>query len=128
MDYELPGNINLIYSLKPVKNLEEDMRPTVYLAPGESSIFSFSIPTERKIGLGIKTQKEVVQAKLYDSDWNLIGEGEQQYLNLEEGLYYFVLHVPISEEAVSCTPILVGQKAPPDLPPEEVIKKIIGKR
>ena len=128
MDYEPPGKINLVYSLKTVRTLEEDMRPTVYLTPGESSIFSFSIPTKRKIGLGIKTQKEVVKARLYDSEWNLIGEGEQQYLNLDKGLYYLVLHVPVSEEAVSCTPILVGQKAPPDLPPEEVINKIIGKR
>ncbi len=128
MDYEPPGNINLVYSLRPVRTLEEDIRSTVYLTPGESSIFGFSIPTKRKIGLGIKTQKEVVKAKLYDSDWNLIGKGEQQYLNLDKGLYYFLLHVPVSEEAVSCTPIIVGQKAPPDLPPEEVINRIIGKR
>jgi len=128
MDYEFPGNINLVYSMKAVRVLEEDVRSTVYLTPGESSIFSFAIPTKRKIGLGIKTTREVVKARLYDVEWNLIGEGEQQYLNLDKGLYYFVLHVPVSEEAVSCTPILVGQKAPPDLPPEEVINRIIGKR
>ena len=116
----------LTYSFRSIDVLAEKSPPTVSLAPGETRLFRFTLPEQKIIGLGLRTQKEVVQARLYDGEWRLINRGKQQFKTLEKGDYYLWLHVPLNQDATVCTPILVGQEAPPNRPPESVISRIVG--
>jgi hypothetical protein len=100
----------LTYSFRNIDVLAEKSPPTISLAPGETRLFRFTLPEQKIIGIGLRTQKEVVQARLYDSEWRLLNRGKQQFKALEKGDYYLWLHVPLNQDATVCTPILVGQK------------------
>jgi hypothetical protein len=118
----------LIYSFRNIDVLAEKSPPTISLAPGETRLFRFTLPEQKIIGIGLRTQKEVVQARLYDSEWRLLNRGKQQFKTLEKGDYYLWLHVPLDQAATVCTPILAGQEAPPNQPPESVVRRIVEGR
>ncbi len=118
----------LTYSFRNIEVLAEKSPPTISLAPGETRLFRFTLPEQKIIGIGLRTQKEVVQARLYDSEWRLLNRGKQQFKTLEKGDYYLWLHVPLDQDATVCTPILVGQEAPPNQPPESVVRRIVEGR
>jgi hypothetical protein len=118
----------LTYSFRSIDELAEKSPPTISLAPGETRLFRFTLPEQKIIGIGLRTQKEVVQMRLYDSEWRLLNRGKQQFKTLEKGDYYLWLHVPLNQEATVCTPILAGQEAPPNQPPESVVRRIVEGR
>jgi len=120
--------VRITCSSRSIDVLTEKSPPTISLAPNETRILRFTLPEQKIIGIGLRTQKEVVQARLYDGDWRLINRGKQQFKTLEKGDYYLWLHVPSSQDATTCTPILVGQEAPPNQPPEAVVRRIVEER
>ncbi len=125
---ESVAGARLTYSFRNIEMLAEKSPPTISLAPGEMRLFRFTLPEQKIIGIGLRTQKEVVQARLYDSKWRLINRGKQQFKTLEKGDYYLWLHVPLDQDATVCTPILVGQEAPTNQPPENIVRRIIEGR
>lgn len=115
--------VSLTVVCKTIETITEDNPPHVRLASGESSILQFTLNKKQTIGIGLKTDHEVMQAKLFADDFTQVCEGQQQFLTLEKGTYYLWLHVPYYQEAAECEVKLVGQNVPSDMPPENEIRK-----
>ncbi len=115
----------LTVSFKPVHELTEKNPPRVRLASGENRMLRFTLREKKKIGIGLATNREVWQARLYSETFALLGEGQQQFRYLDKGTYYLWLSIPHNQEPAECVVKLVGQEVPPDKPPEEVIRRFI---
>lgn len=115
-------------SVKPTVLLREDSPPKLSLAPGDTRILRFVLTKKRRIGLGIRANREVVRATLLTPAFEVLAEGQQQFIELPEGLYFVRLSVPRGAGSTVCTVHLVGQKPPPDTPPESVIRRLTGEK
>lgn len=119
------GNSTVTVFYQEIGELTEADPPLVRLTSGESRILKFTLTEKRRIGIGLDTDKEVWQAKTYNKDFDLVGEGQQQFLSLEKGIYYLWLNIPRYQKSAECVVRLVGQDVPSEQPPESVIRKYI---
>ena len=116
-------NSSLSFSFKKIEKLTEKNPPRVVMASGESKIYRFTLPQKRTIGIGLDTDREVLQASLYTDDLVLIREGQQLFLTLEKGTYFLKLKIPPYQEPAECVVKLAGQDLPPDGPSQSEISK-----
>ena len=113
----------LFRSIAPIS----DKQPfTGYFAPGESRLLSFGVKAKAKFGIGLRMNSETVEARLYDGSGAVVAQGKQQFVSLEKGTYYLWLRVPLGAEGTQCTAYLFGQDAPPNEPPERLVRWIIS--
>ncbi|MFP4014132.1 MAG: hypothetical protein ACLFVQ_08625 [Chitinispirillaceae bacterium] len=118
-------NSSVTFSYKDIDELRETEPPLVRLTSGGSRLLQFTLSEDRKIGVGLDTDKEVWQAKTYSEKFELVGEGQQQFLSLKKGKYYLWLSIPHYQKSAECIVRLVGQDVPSEQPPESVIRKYI---
>ncbi len=112
----------LFYSKKtPVELFEGGLDRELFINRGESHIYSFNVVKSSKIGIGIKNNKDYLEATIYDSDFKIIKQGSLNYINLDEGQYFMIVDSHI--DTVRYIPVVYGLNGSVQAIPESVIKK-----
>jgi len=92
--------------------------------PGDIKCFSFKIPSEKIIGVGIESGDETLDCSLINSNFKIINSGYHQINKLESGDYYILISLDKKyEKPVRFRPVLIGRFIPENFEPEEYIKK-----
>lgn len=112
----------LITSIADVLELSDAEPLDVQFAPGQSRLAKFTLNRTSQIGIGVLTNREVLDVELYDSSLKLLGSGQQQFKKLDSGTYYLRLTVPAGEKPAECQIKLVGQNPPSKTPADKIQK------
>ncbi|MGL1893020.1 MAG: hypothetical protein OCD02_15405 [Spirochaetaceae bacterium] len=104
---------------KPIELTGDYGDSELFLSSGESHIYSFNVVTDSKIGIGVKTNKDYITTKIYDSDFNFLDSGALNFIDLKQGKYFMIVE---SEDTVRYTPVVYGLNGSVQAVPEDVIK------
>jgi hypothetical protein len=106
----------------PVTPIDEGLGPEVLLAPGATRVFSFSVESERAVGIGVRAGADVVDATLRDAAGVTLGSGVVQMPTLAPGTYLLALRAPEDAAPVRARPALAGLRLPDTGPPDAVVR------
>ncbi|HUJ25457.1 MAG TPA: hypothetical protein VLW85_05530, partial [Myxococcales bacterium] len=106
----------------PVTPIGEGLGPEVLLAAGASQLFSFTVPQEGPVGIGVHANPDVVECTLLDSGGTRLGSGVVQMPTLKPGTYLLELHAPVDAGPVVARPAVAGIELPSTGPPAEVVQ------
>ncbi|MCP5107920.1 MAG: hypothetical protein GY950_31315 [bacterium] len=115
-----PGNLTL-KNIVPVELDEEKESPMQLIRPGELQVFRFAVARESNVGVGLKTENDTLEARLYDEKSNLMGTGPMMLKKLPPGTYLLV--VETHDAPVQYRPIILGTKGSRSDVPDDVIQK-----
>lgn len=110
---------------RPIPTVSETHPFTAYLGPGESRLLRFEVARKAEFGIGLRMGRETVEARLYDSAGRVAAQGKQQFAKLSPGTYHLWMRVPEGSEGTEVTALVFGQEAPPNEPPERLVKWIV---
>jgi hypothetical protein len=113
-------------AFKNITQLSEKKPFMAFIGPGESKMVKFSISGKGMYGIGIAMKNETIESKILDSKLATVTTGKQHYISLSPGIYYLWFSVPSTSEGTEMTTYLFGQDAPPNEPPEYLVKWIIN--
>ncbi|MCP4157603.1 MAG: hypothetical protein GY757_58370, partial [bacterium] len=118
---ESPGMLRLqkIAPLLLVEGQEHLHRRII--RPGEIQVFRFNVKTEGRVGVGLKSGNDSLEARLYDAGSNLVTSGPFTYKTLPSGDYLLVVHT--RDVPVQYTPLILGTKGSREGVPRDVIQK-----
>jgi hypothetical protein len=115
---ELAGSAEA--TLIDIAPIGEGLGQAVRLAPGESRLYSFTVPDERDIGVGVRDTTDSARCRVLDAAGTVIGAGVVQLLHLKAGTYLLAVDAPTDGNAIAIRPALVGIATPDGSPPDEV--------
>ncbi len=119
----LSGELEVTAS--PLVAVGEGLGPEVLLGPGRSRGFGFNVIAEGPVGVGVRAEKDVVEATLLDANGERLGSGVAMMPRLQPGAYVVVLHAPARGAALRARPAVVGLVPPSSGPPEEVVGRYL---
>lgn len=99
----------------------EGIGPEVLIGPGEARAFTFEVPRDGPIGLGVRATADRVEATLF-ANGTALGTGLVQMTEVEAGPHVLVLHLPSDAAPLRARPVLTGIEPPDTGPPEEVVR------
>jgi len=119
-DGPLSGSIELVS--RPIAPLAEGVGDAVTVASGGTALFGFTVEKDSDIGIGIRAEPDRARVRLLDADGKPLGDGVVQMRHLAPGRYLIEAQVPPDAPATLVRPAVVGIKARPSGPPEDVIR------
>ncbi|TSD84595.1 hypothetical protein FFK22_031875 [Mycobacterium sp. KBS0706] len=119
-DGPLSGSIEL--GATPIAPLAEGVGDPVTVASGGTALFGFTVEKDSDIGIGIRAEPDRARVRLLDADGKPLGDGVVQMRHLTPGRYLIEAQVPPDAPATLVRPAVVGIKARPSGPPEDVIR------
>lgn len=119
-DGPLSGSIELVAT--PIAPLAEGVGDPVTVASGGTALFGFTVEKDSDIGIGIRAEPDRARVRLLDADGKPLGDGVVQMRHLAPGRYLIEAQVPPDAPATLVRPAVVGIKARPSGPPEDVIR------
>lgn len=97
------------WTSEPLVALREGVGTEDWLAPAESRLYRFSTRSKGRVGFGVQAPDEAIDCAVYDAAYRLLGEGCQQYLQLEKGSYLLSVKRPATAGApLRFKPVLLG--------------------
>jgi len=108
------------FEIVPPLPIKDGLGPKLRLPPGQSRLFSFSLPEERAIGVGVRASVDIANCRLFSAAGEELGSGLVQMHTLKPGTYLLAVDVPADGVAVDIEPALVGATPPGKGPPDEV--------
>jgi hypothetical protein len=120
----LPGTLRWI--AEPVATLGEGIGPEEWVAPSEVRVYRFSTASKGWMGLGVQTSSELLSCSIYDANHQLLGDGCQQYLRLEQGNYLLMIRLSGrgSAQPLRFRPVLLGLAGAQAAVPEDYLKDL----
>ena len=114
------GHIRLLKVFpKPLDAASEAPR---LIRPGETQVFAFDVTVRGKVGVGIRTESDQLDAKLYDSQFRLLASSPVMIQELEHGEYLLSVEtIPEASVPIQYTPVVLGNTGGRQEMPEEVI-------
>lgn len=113
---------NLYYSSNEATMLiEGGLENEIFIESGESHIYKFSVKYTGKVGAGVQSNKDYLNAQVYDNSFNLISSGAINFMTLEVGDYFMVVTSDI--DTVRYRPVVYGIDGSIREIPEEVLKQ-----
>ena len=100
--------------------ITDGLGPKLRVSPGQSRLFSFSLKTERTIGVGARASADIVTTRLLTATGEEVSRGLVAMQTLEPGDYLLAVDVPADGVAVDIQPALVGATLPGNGPPDDV--------
>jgi uncharacterized protein len=100
--------------------IQDGLGPKLRLPPGQSRLFSFTLPEERAIGVGVRASIDIANCRLLTEAGEELGTGLVQMQTLKAGNYLLAVDVPVDGVAVDIEPALVGATPPGKGPPDAV--------
>lgn len=120
----LPGTLR--WTAEPVATLGDGIGPEEWVAPAEVRVYRFSTASKGWVGLGVQTPSESLSCSIYDAGHQLLGDGCQQYLRLEQGNYLLMIRLPRREGAqpLRFRPVLLGLAGAKAAVPQDYLKDL----
>ena len=117
------GNIRLLKVFpKPLDTASESPR---LIRPGEIQVFKFNVTVKGKVGVGIRTESDQLDAKLFDSQFKRLAASPVMIQELELGEYLLTVEtIPQASGPIQYTPVVLGNTGG-RLEIEEVIGKYL---
>ena len=118
------GNIRLLKVFpKPLDTVSDSPR---LIRPGEIQVFKFNVTVNGKVGVGIRTESDQLNAKLFDSQFKLLASSPVMIQELELGEYLLTVEtIPQASGPIQYTPMVLGHTGGRLEIPEEVIGKYV---
>ena len=118
------GNIRLLKVFpKPLNTTSDSPR---LIRPGEIQVFTFSVTVKGKVGVGIRTESDELDAKLFDNQFKLLASSPVMIQELELGEYLLTVEtIPQAPAPIQYTPVVLGHTGGRQEIPEEVIGKYV---
>ncbi len=121
-----------LQTLDPIQ-IKEGLGPKITLGPSEARLFSFSIDklesdnghlaqdsNTKDIGIGVKASIDIARCRLFNQDGSLVGQGINQFHQLQAGNYYLLIDIPGTGRPISIQAAVVGLDPPSQHPPVEI--------
>lgn len=106
-DRPLTGNVS--WTHEPVRELDEGIaKDESFIGPTQTRFFRFRTESKGRIGFGLQVSAELLQCSVLDVQQNVLGDGCQQFLELDRGTYLLAVHAPASSRTLKFKPVLVG--------------------
>ncbi len=114
------GNIRLLKVFpKPLDTASDSPR---LIRPGEIQVFKFNVTVKGKVGVGIRTESDQLDAKLFDSQFKRLASSPVMIQELELGAYLLTVEtIPQASGPIQYTPVVLGNTGGRLDIPEEVI-------
>ena len=114
------GHIRLLKVFpKPLDAASEVPR---LIRPGEIQVFAFNVTVKGKVGVGIRTESDQLDAKLFDSQFRLLASSPVMIQALEPGEYLLTVEtIPQAAVPIQYTPVVLGHTGGRQEIPEEAI-------
>jgi hypothetical protein len=120
-DRALSGN--LLWTQEPVKELKEGVASEeTWITPLQTRFFRFATESPGRIGLGLQVPAEVLECSVLDQEQRVLGEGCQQFLQLDKGTYLLAVRAPATARPLKFKPVLVGLAGAKADVPEEYLR------
>jgi hypothetical protein len=118
------GNIRLLKVFpKPLNTTSDSPR---LIRPGEIQAFTFSVTVKGKVGVGIRTESDELDARLFDSQFKRLASSPVMIQELELGEYLLTVEtIPQAPTPIQYTPVVLGNTGGRQEIPEEVIGKYV---
>ena len=118
------GNIRLLKVFpKPLDTASDKPR---LIRPGEIQVFTFDVIVKGKVGVGIRTESDQLDAKLFDSQFKQLASSPVMIQELELGEYLLMVEtIPQAPAPIQYTPLVLGHTGSRLEIPEEVIGKYL---
>jgi len=100
--------------------ITDGLGPKLRVSPGQSRLFSFSLKSERTIGVGARASADIVTTRLLTAAGEELSRGLVAMQTLKPGDYLLAVDVPPDGVAVDIQPALVGATLPGNGPPDDV--------
>ena len=92
------------------------------IRPGEIQVFTFDVTVKGKVGVGIRTESDQLDAKLFDSQFKRLAYSPVMIQELELGEYLLTVEtIPQASGPIQYTPVVLGNTGGRLEIPEEVI-------
>ena len=96
------------------------------IRPGEIQVFKFNVTVKGKVGVGIRTESDQLDAKLFDSQFKRLASSPVMIQELELGEYLLMVEtIPQASGPIQYTPLVLGNAGGRLEIPEEVIGKYL---
>ncbi len=112
--------------LAEVVAIDKTFGPDTLIHGGETRVFSFTVKEASTYGLGLRAGRDALSCELIRSDGAVLGAGAQQFMDLGPGTYLLKVGLPVGEEPLKFTPVVVGLEAPGNGPPEQVVRAFLA--
>jgi hypothetical protein len=120
-DRALSGSVT--WTHEPVKDLKEGVASEEsWIAPTQTRFFRFSTQSPGRIGLGLQVPAELLECTVLTAEQRVLGEGCQQFLQLDKGTYLLAIHAPAHARPLKFRPVLVGLAGAKTDVPEEYLR------
>ena len=118
------GNIRLLKVFpKPLDSVSDSPR---LIRPGEIQVFKFNVTVNGKVGVGIRTESDQLDAKLFDSQFKRLASSPVMIQELELGGYLLTVEtIPQALGPIQYTPVVLGHTGGRQEIPEEVIGEYV---
>ena len=118
------GNIRLLKVFpKPLDTASDSPR---LIRPSEIQIFKFNVTVKGEVGVGIRTESDELDAKLFDNQFKRLASSPVMIQELELGEYLLMVEtIPQSSGPIQYTPLVLGHTGGRLEIPEEVIGKYL---
>ena len=114
------GNIRLL------KVFPKPLDGARLIRPGEIQVFKFNVTVNGKVGVGIRTESDQLDAKLFDSQFKRLASSPVMIQELELGEYLLMVEtIPQASGPIQYTPVVLGHTGGRLEIPEEVIGKYL---
>ena len=118
------GNIRLLKVFP--KSLDTASDSPRLIRPGEIQPFTFSVTVKGKVGVGIRTESDELDARLFDSQFKRLASSPVMIQELELGEYLLTVEtIPQAPTPIQYTPVVLGNTGGRQEIPEEVIGKYV---
>ena len=109
----------------PIRPAPAGVGPASLLAGGETRVFAFTVPTARRVGVGVRASADVVDADLLDATGARLADGRQALVDLKPGRYLLRVRCPAGRGPVRIAPVVLGLKPPGDGPPPTALTRLL---
>ena len=118
------GKIRLLKIFpKPLDTTPDSPR---LIRPGEIQVFTFNVTVKGKVGVGIRTESDQLDAKLYDSQFKRLASSPVMIQKMEPGDYLLTVETtPQASTPIQYTPVVLGNTGGRQEIPERVISKYL---
>ena len=123
-DTKQAGDIRLLKVLpKSVDTAPDSPR---LIRPGETQVFTFHVTVKGKVGVGIRTESDQLDAKLFDNQFKQLASSPVMIQELEPGDYLLTVEtIPQASVPIRYTPVVLGHTGGRQEIPEAVINEYL---
>jgi hypothetical protein len=111
------------WTQEPIRELKEGVASEEsWITPAQTRFFRFAMQSPGRIGLGLQVPAELLECSVLDLEQRVLGEGCQQFLQLDKGTYLLAVHAPATARPLKFKPVLVGLAGAKAEVPEEYLR------